>query len=449
MHPSRAIRGKRSELLAGRRIVLGVTGSIAAIESPRIARELIRHGAEVHAVMSPDALGIVTAEALRFATGHAPIVQLSGDVEHVRLLGPGEGQADLLLIAPATANTISKIAHGIDDTPVTSCASIALGGDVPILLAPAMHAHMGRNPALKENLGRLAGWGVGLIGPTMAEGEEKVASPEEVAAAVLHRLARGPLSGRRVLVIGGSSREPIDEVRSVANASSGETAVALATQAYFRGAEVTMWLGHVQVAVPAYLRTRAWSGVRDLVELVRTHRDELERADLALVPAALSDYTLTPSPGKIASRSRPKLTLTLSRAPKVLPLLRRAIRPPSLLVGFKLEAGQLTDALAASARQLLEENDLDVVVANDRTVVGTATTSVLVQGRRAGRHWLTGAKTDVAGKLLDDLARQFAIVVPASGAGTTTGPSRARRSRSRTRSPARKSGADRSSPPRR
>lgn len=413
MHPSRVIRGRRSELLAGRRIVLGVSGSIAAIESPRIARELIRHGADVWPVMSADALGIVTAEAMRFATGHAPVVQLSGDVEHVSLLGAGEGQADLLLIAPATANTLSKIAHGIDDTPVTSCASVALGGGVPILVAPAMHAQMGQNPALRENLARLESWGVVAVGPTRTEGEEKVAGPEEIAAAVLHRLAHGPLKGRHVVVIGGSSREPIDAVRAVANASSGETAVALAVQAYYRGADVTLWAGNVQVPLPPFVPTRRWSSVADLLDLVRGHRDELVRSDLTLVPAALSDYTLEPTPGKIASRTQPELRLTLRRAPKVLPELRTATRPPALLVGFKLEADRSSDELAAAARHLREENDLDVVVANDRSVVGAGATTVLVQGRRGARHWLSGSKPDVAGKLLDDLARAWSVLTSA------------------------------------
>ncbi len=230
--------------------MLGVTGSIAAIETPRIVRELIRHGAEVRAVLSPEASRIVSEEALAFATGHPTISRLTGDVEHVTLLGPGEGRADLLLIAPATANTIAKIAHGIDDTPVTSCASVALGGGVPILLAPAMHAHMGQNPAVRASLEQLVAWGVGIVQPEAAEGEEKLASPEEVAAAVLHRLASGPWVGRHVIVIGGASRESIDDVRSVTNESSGETAVQLATQAHFRGASVELWAGALQVPVP-------------------------------------------------------------------------------------------------------------------------------------------------------------------------------------------------------
>jgi len=172
-------------LLEGKRIVFGISGSIAAVEVPRIIRELLRHGADVQAVMSPEAGRIITPEAVEFATGHPPILQLTGNVEHVTLLGPGEGRADMMLIAPATANTISKIAHGIDDTALTSCASIALGGGVPLLVAPAMHSHMGLNPAIRENVERLRSWGVGIIHGASTEGEEKIATPEEVAAAVL------------------------------------------------------------------------------------------------------------------------------------------------------------------------------------------------------------------------------------------------------------------------
>ena len=190
MHPSRVIRGARSQRLAGRTILVGVSGSIAAVEVVKVIRELLRHGAEVRAVMSPEAARIITPEALEFATGHPPILQLSGAVEHVSLLGPGEGRADLYLIAPATANTIGKIAHGIDDTPVTTFASVALGGGVPVLVAPAMHAHMGRNPAVSENLALLRKWGVGVIASRAAEGEEKLASPEEIAAEVLRSIQR-------------------------------------------------------------------------------------------------------------------------------------------------------------------------------------------------------------------------------------------------------------------
>ncbi len=432
MHPSRVIRGRTTQLLAGKRIVVGVSGSIAAVEVPKIIRELVRHGAEVRAVMSGEGARILSPEALEFATGHPPILQLTGNVEHVTLLGPGEGQADLYAIVPATANTISKIAHGIDDTPVTSFASVALGGGVPIVLAPAMHSNMSENPALRENLEKLRSWGVGIVSGAHVEGEEKVAGPEEVAAAVLHRLARGPWSGRSVVVIGGAARESIDSVRSVTNESSGATAVALANQAHYRGAEVRLWAGALQVPVPSWIPTERWQGVSDLISLARKRRGDLARSAAVIVPAALSDFTLERRAGKIPSRDHATLTLTLRRAPKVLPELRRLAPPPTRLVAFKLEVGRSDAELEGEGRRLREETGADWVVANDVASMGSTDTAALVLPPSGDRHWIRGPKAEFAGKLLDDLGRELGNL----SAGTRTARKarsspRARRPRSR------------------
>jgi phosphopantothenoylcysteine decarboxylase/phosphopantothenate--cysteine ligase len=409
-------------------VILGISGSIAAIEVPRIARELIRHGAEVRAVMSAEAARLVTPESVAFATGHPPVLQLTGDVEHVAWLGAGADRADLLLLAPATANTISKIAHGIDDTAVTSFASVALGGGVPILLAPAMHAHMGANPAIRENLARLRAWGVGLIAPTSEEGEEKLAGPEEIAAAVLHRLGRPPWVGRTVVVVGGAAREPIDAVRSLTNESSGATGVALASQAHFRGAVTELWSGAMEVPVPRFLTVHRWRKVDDLRALARRRSAVLRRASAVLVPAALSDFTLPEAPGKISSREKRTLTLSLSRAPKVLPELRRRAPPPCRLVGFKLSVGEDEGRFEKEARDLMAEAGLDWVVANDRSAMGGSTTQLLVLTRRGERRRLSGDKFVVAGKLLDDLGRELADGGTPPGALARS--SRARRSAS-------------------
>jgi phosphopantothenoylcysteine decarboxylase / phosphopantothenate---cysteine ligase len=442
MHPSHAIRGRTTRLLEGRRILVGVSGSIAAVEVPRIVRELIRHGAEVRAVMSPEATRIVTAEALEFATGHPAVTQLTGNVEHVTLLGPGEGQADLYVIAPATANTIAKIAHGIDDTPVTSCASVALGGHVPVLLVPAMHGFMAENPAVRESLDRLRAWGVGVLFGASAEGEEKIASPEEVAAAVLHRLGRGPYAGRRVVVVGGASREAIDAVRTVTNESSGATAVALASQAHYRGADVELWAGAMRVPVPSWLSARRWRSTADLVRLAGARRGALAASTVVLVPAALADYTVTPASGKIASREHPTLDLRLRPAVRVLPALRKLAPPPVRLVAFKLLAASAPDVLEREGRRLQEETGADWVVANDVGTIDSADSSVLVLPRGGVRRWLRGSKSEVAGKLLDDLGQELADELPAKRAGVpsarTAGPSARLRSRKARTGPARR-----------
>ena len=407
MHPSRAIHGRLSRLLEGRRIVIGVSGSIAAIEIPRIARELIRHGAEVQVAMSGEATRLLTPETVTFATGKPPITQLTGDVEHVLWFGPGEGRADLLLVAPATANTIAKMAHGIDDTPVTSFASMALGGKVPILVAPAMHQQLLQNPAVGSALAQLRAWGVGIISSQSLEGEEKIATPEEVAAAVLHRLARGPWSGRSLVVIGGASRQPIDTVRAITNESSGATAVALARQAHFRGADVDLWMGAHSVPIPSYLSVRTWGSVEDLAALARRNRSELRSAAAIIVPAALADYTVAAHAGKISSRENPRLTLELRRTDKVLPVLRRLAPPPTRLVGFKLESGVGDADLEARARDLAKDAGLDWVVANDARTMGGSQIAAIVITPRGDRHPIRGSKEEFAGKLLDDVGREL------------------------------------------
>ena len=419
--------------------MLGVSGSIAAVEAPRIARELIRHGADVIPVMSGEATRIVSPEAMQFATGHPPVLALSGDVEHVTLLGPGEGRADLLLIAPATANTISKIAHGIDDTPVTSCASIALGGGVPILLAPAMHGHMGLNPAVQENLRRLTEWGVGIIPAVSIEGEEKIPSPEAVAAAVLHRLGRPPWLGRRVVVIGGASREPIDRVRSITNESSGETAIALATEAHFRGADVELWAGATYRPPPELFPVVRWTTVGDLIARVRSASARLRRADAVIVPAALSDFTVEPRPGKISSKDPGSLTLRLGLAPKVLPELRKTLGRSPILVGFKLEAGVGPAELVQRATELRQGAELDAVVANDASALGAERVEVLWMDRLGTQRWLAGTKREVAGGILDALAPLLPHATPATRARRTpSNPHRRTRAR---RSPRRRTAA--------
>jgi phosphopantothenoylcysteine decarboxylase/phosphopantothenate--cysteine ligase len=422
MHPSEVIRGRRSDLLAGRHIVVGVSGSIAAVEVPRLIRELLRHGATVDSVLSPEALRLVTREAVHFASGRPPVTELTGSVEHIRLLGPGPDQADLLLLAPATANTLGKIAHGIDDTPVTTFASVALGNGVPVLVAPAMHQDMAQNPFVKESMRRLESQGVSVIPPLREEGEEKIPPPEVVAAHVLHRMARGPWAGRSVVVVGGASVAPVDEVRYLGNASSGRMALELAAQAFFRGATVSTWLGDVKVPIPTFLPpVRRFRTLSDLRGLLADHAEELRSASAVLVPAALSDYSVAQRPGKIPSEETPSLTLQLAREEKILPALRSAAAPPTLLVGFKLEPGTGGESLTSRARASLERYRLDAVVANALEAVGGERTVVTLVRAEGRPHRYQGSKTLVAGRILDDLSRDLPAPVSEGAPGRSRG----------------------------
>lgn len=394
MHPAHALRGTKSRRLSGRRIVLGITGSIAAVETVKLARELIRHGAEVHAVFSEEAERIVHPEALRFATGQDVTTRIDGRVQHVALCGDVEDRADLLLIAPATANTISKIACGIDDSPVTTVASTALGTGIPLIIVPAMHGTMYRHPILQENIAKLKGIGVEVVEPLFEEHKAKLAELETVVEAVLRRLGPLDLAGRRVLVIVGSTREPLDEVRVVTNRSSGRTGIELAKAAYERGAAVELWAGHVSEPLPPYLPVTRFETAGDLAR-----RLEGTSHDIVLVPAAIADYAPLPQKGKISSKQR-ELKVALRATPKILPSISGR-----LVVGFKAEAGVSRAELTRRGKTLLANRNISFAVANDVRKVTPEHTEVLLVFRRGRPKLLRGPKSEVAHGILDAIVQ--------------------------------------------
>lgn len=393
MHPSEGIRSAKSRLLEGKRIVLGITGSIAAVECFELARELIRHGAEVRAVMSPEALKLVTPDAMHFATGHEVITSLDGRTQHVDLLGGYDDHADLLLISPCTANTLSKMALGIDDTAVTTMATVAIGGGIPVLVAPAMHASMLNHPAVRKNMDSLREMGVGFIGPRMEEKKAKVASVEDIVASTIRRLGPMDLAGRKVLIIGGASEEPIDDVRVITNRSTGETAIDLAVAAWLRGADVELLSGRMSHPVPSFIGRREFRRVADLLSMASGEND------VVIVPAALSDYAPVPSEGKISS-SLDALEIKLSPVPKVLPALRPITR---FLVGFKAEVGLFEDELLLRARWRLEEHGLDLIVANDLDSVSKGTTTAFILRPDGSFERYEGSKSGLADRILDEV----------------------------------------------
>ncbi len=384
MHPADRIRGAKSLKLQGKTIVLGVTGSIAAVETVKLARELIRHGADVHAVLSKSATAIVHPNALQFATGHEVDTQLDGSMRYLEMCGT-DGKADLLLVAPCTSNTLSKIANGIDDTTVTTYAVNALGSGIPVLLAPAAHETMMDNPAVMDNVRKLRALGVEFIEPKREEGKAKLADLEEIVADVLRRLGPRDLLGKKVLVIAGSTVEPIDDIRVVSNRSSGGTGVELARAAFEHGADVELWMGRHEVPVPSWLPTASFDTTAELATMAAG-----AHVDICLVPAAIADFSPRKRKGKIPSREGP-LTLDLEPTPKVLTSLRKAAK--ERLVGFKAEAGVTAAELKAKAMALLKEADLDLVVANDVTGVKRDTTAITIYDRKGRSVTFSGSKS--------------------------------------------------------
>lgn len=395
MHPSESIRSEKSSLLAGKHVVLGITGSIAAIQCFELTRELIRHGAKVTVVMSREATRLITPCSMEFASGQSVITEISGGVEHVDLCG-SPGDADMLVIAPCTANTLSKIAVGIDDTPVTTMATTAIGSGIPMMIAPAMHGAMYNHPVVRKHLESLVGLGVAVVGPRVEGGKAKMAGIDEIVARVIRRLGKNDFNGVKTLVIGGSSEEPIDCMRIITNRGTGETALELAMAAFMRGADVELWMGRHSVSLPDFIKIRRFTSVRDLIQMA----DGI-KYDLVMVPAALSDFGFEAVEGKISSLSGP-LTLTLKPLPKVLPELRKGA---GVLVGFKAEYGVTEEELERRARERLESVPLEAVVANDLKKVKPGSTEVTILLKGGGVIRAAGTKGEVAHIILDSVMK--------------------------------------------
>lgn len=392
--------------LEGKTIVLGVTGSIAAVECVKLVHELRRRGAEVHAVMTSAAQGIVHEWSLQFATGNPVVTEITGDVEHVEYCGELESdfesfrdtdaKADLLLIAPATANTVGKIASGIDDTPVTTFATTALGSGIPVLVAPAMHEPMYDHPGVMENLDRLDEWGIGVIPPKIEEDKAKLADKEDIAMECERFLSHGPLEGTRVVVTSGRTEEAIDPVRVLTTRSSGKTGRAIAEEAYVRGADVSIIHNY-----DGEVRFGESRRIESADEMIDAAIDEVERGcDIFVSAAAISDYTVESEDTKIESGR--DLVLHMEKVPKLIDQVRER-EPDSYIVGFKAETGLERDDLVNEAREVMDRAELDLMVANDAGVMGDDDTEVvLIDG---GEQDVRGSKEDVAEAILDAVER--------------------------------------------
>ena len=395
MHPSDEIRGVKSNRLSKKRIVLGVTGSIAAVECVKLSRELIRHGAEVFPVMTRSATKIIHPDALEFATGNKPIVELTGKTEHVSFCGMVKEPVDILLISPCTANTLSKIARGIDDTSVTTFATTAIGTGIPILIVPAMHLSMYDHKVVQGNIEKCRKIGIKFIVPLIAGNKAKIADVDEIVAYVIREIGRRDLAKKKVLIIGGSTAEFIDDVRIVTNLSSGKTAVSLAKNAFYRGAEVELWYGMSREIVPNYIKTVNFESLDDILKLLKTKN--LKKFDVIIICAALTDYIPKKQRGKIPSGKK-KLVLEMSPAPKIIARLRKIV-PNSKIMGFKVEEDK--NKLRGKALALLDKNSLDFVVANTISGFGRDENEIWIFDKKGKVIHRKGTKDILADNILD------------------------------------------------
>ena len=390
-------------MLAGVNVALGVTGSIAAVRTVELAHELRRQGASVRAVMTDSAQSIVHPWALEFATEAEVVTEITGGVEHVELCG-NDGWADVFLVAPATANTVGKVAAAIDDSPVTTCATTALGAGVPTVVAPAMHAPMYDHPGVLDAIDTVESWGVAFVDPRLEEGKAKIATESAIVTEVARAATADTLADERVVVTSGATTESIDPIRTLSNRASGTTGRAVARACYARGADVT--LVHDPTAVPDAEDTSfaTVEAVESAAEMTEATLDAVADADALVSAAAVSDYTVDAADEKIPS-GRDEFTLTFEPTPKLVDAVRAA-EPDLAIVGFKAESVADDDRLVERARGLRERVGMAFVVANDASVMGgEETRATIVDGddRTEYEGDKPGLGATVADRLADSL----------------------------------------------
>ena len=359
-HPSLDITGTDGKELLGKNIVLCITGSVAAYRAVDLARLLMRHGGTVRCVLTPSAADLITPQYMTWATGHPAIVSLGGDMEHISLAD--RHNTDLIVVYPATANTISKMACGIDDTAVSTILTTALGSGMPILVCPAMHDSLYVNPAVRRNIEFLER-SVRFAPPTITEGKAKAAEPKEVLDTVIQTISRtAPLRGRRVLVVAGPTLERIDPVRAVTNMSSGLTGVLLASELVLDGCDVTMVYGPGRERPPSGVRLISVTSAAEMMEA--TLREASNDQDIIVMAAAAADYTPSEYNRSKIDSELSSLDIKMSKTPKIIDRIR-VVAGDVLLVGFKAEVNISDEDLIESARQKMKEADADMVIAND------------------------------------------------------------------------------------
>jgi phosphopantothenoylcysteine decarboxylase / phosphopantothenate---cysteine ligase len=392
---------------AGRRVVLGVSGGIASYKSCILARRLVEAGAQVDVVLTRGAAEFIRPLTFEALTGRPVLSSLweGGALAHVRL----GHDTDLIIVAPATAQLIARVAQGMADDILTA---LLLARTAPLLLAPAMNDEMFAQPATEANLARLRERGVALVGPEvgpLAEGPSerpgRMSEPGTILAHAARLLRRGGLGGRRVVVTAGPTRESIDPVRVVTNRSSGKMGYEIATAAWERGAEVVLVSGPVALAAPVGVTVHRIESTRELEAAVRA---ALPSADVLVMAAAPADFR--PSNPSESKRPRTEGALAIPMEPTedILGATRGVRKPGSIMVGFALETG---DALAKGLSKL-ERKGLDLIVVNDALEPGAGfekdTNRVAMLGRDGTRKILPlQSKRQVAEAILDEVEQRL------------------------------------------
>jgi len=359
-HPSLDIVSSYGVELSGKKIVLCVAGSVAAYKAIELARLLMRHGANVTCVASGAVTKLVQPDYFKWATGNEVITKLTGELEHIRLAD--YNQSDLIVVYPATANTLGKLANGIDDTPVSTVLTVGFGSKIPILMCPAMHSSMYDNLAVKKNIEFLKDK-IEFLSPQMIEGKAKASEPEDVLEYVLKKFGFSSiLKNKKILMTAGPTIEYIDPLRVITNQSSGKTGVLLASELISAGSKVTLVYGPGVEKPPKGAKVIKVFTSKEMYAEVKKQMEK--KFDVVIMAAAVADYTPeNPSKKKIKSTQN-KIKISLKKVPKIIDQVKK-FQKNIILVGFKAEVNLSKKDLIRVARKKLQESNADIIIANN------------------------------------------------------------------------------------
>lgn len=355
-------------MLTGKTILLGVTGGIAAYKSASLASLLVKAGAEVRVIMTENAKNFITPITFETLTGHKCITDtfdrnFEFSVEHVSLAQ----KADAIMIAPATANVIAKLAHGLADDMLTTTV---LASKAPKIIAPAMNTGMYENPVTQDNLALLQKYGMEAVTPASGRlacgdvGAGKMPEPETLIEYIYKVCAyKKDMTGMKVLVTAGPTQEALDPVRYLTNHSSGKMGYNIAKICMLRGAEVTLVSGKTALTAPMFVHTIPVTSAKDMFDAVTSHAPEM---DLIIKAAAVADYRPSHIADEKVKKSDAELAIPLERTDDILKYLGEHKRPGQFLCGFSME----TENMLENSQKKLQKKNLDMIVANNLKVAG-------------------------------------------------------------------------------
>ncbi|HIU75801.1 MAG TPA: bifunctional phosphopantothenoylcysteine decarboxylase/phosphopantothenate--cysteine ligase CoaBC [Candidatus Pelethocola excrementipullorum] len=395
-------------MLKGKTVILGVSGSIAAYKAANLASMLVKQHADVHVIMTGNAVNFINPITFETLTGHKCLVDtfdrnFEYSVEHVSLAK----KADLVLIAPATANVIGKLAGGIADDMLTTTV---MACRCRKLLSPAMNTQMYENPILQDNLKKLKSFGYEIVEPASGRlacgdtGTGKMPEPEMLLEHVLNTIAREKdLAGKRIMVTAGPTQEPVDPVRYLTNHSTGKMGYAIARMAAYRGAQVTLVSGPVNLSAPIGVETISVLTAEEMFEAVtRNFADQ----DIVVKAAAVADYKPAKISDEKVKKSDSQMALEMTRTRDILKYLGENKRPDQFLCGFSME----TERMIEHSKAKLEKKHLDMIAANNLKVTGagfgTDTNVVTLISKEEIVELPCMSKEEVADQILDAILRR-------------------------------------------